>query len=112
MIRASGRRRIDKLVGRDYGGGGAGRLCEDVNRGTDVTKSAASSPSRTVLDMRPLSATVPISVVNGFLSGADRAAVVRLAEHSGIPHELLGMPAARVTQEQFSTLYRLLAMEL
>ncbi|SAK71505.1 AraC family transcriptional regulator [Caballeronia hypogeia] len=62
--------------------------------------------------MRPLSATVPISVVNGFLSGADRAAVIRLAEHSGIPHELLGMPAARVTQEQFSTLYRLLAMEL
>ncbi|SAK61785.1 AraC family transcriptional regulator [Caballeronia glebae] len=62
--------------------------------------------------MRPPSATVPISVVNGFLSGADRAAVVRLAEHSGIPHDLLGMPAARVTQEQFSTLYRLLAMEL
>lgn len=62
--------------------------------------------------MEPLSATVPISMVNGFLSGADRAAVLRLAEHSGIPHELLGKPAARVTQEQFSTLYRLLAMEL
>jgi AraC-like DNA-binding protein len=64
------------------------------------------------LVMTPPPATVPISVVNGFLSGADRAAVVRLAEHSGISHELLGMPAARVTQEQFSTLYRLLAMEL
>ncbi|SAK81451.1 AraC family transcriptional regulator [Caballeronia glebae] len=62
--------------------------------------------------MAPPPATVPISIVNGFLSGADRAAVVRLAEHSGIPHELLGIPAARVTQEQFSTLYRLLAMEL
>jgi AraC-like DNA-binding protein len=62
--------------------------------------------------MSSFSATVPISVVNGFLSGADRAAVARLAQHSGIPHELLGKPAARVTQEQFSTLYRLLAMEL
>ncbi|CAN0627013.1 Transcriptional regulator, AraC family [Burkholderia multivorans] len=62
--------------------------------------------------MNSISATVPISVVNGFLSGADRAAVVRLAGRSGIPHELLKKPAARVTQEQFSTLYRLLAMEL
>ncbi|KIG02980.1 AraC family transcriptional regulator [Caballeronia concitans] len=62
--------------------------------------------------MRHPSATVPISVVNGFLSGADRAAVVRLAALSGISHELLSKPAARVTQEQFSTLYRLLAKEL
>lgn len=62
--------------------------------------------------LNSISATVPISVVNGFLSGADRAAVVRLAGRSGIPHELLKKPAARVTQEQFSTLYRLLAMEL
>jgi AraC-like DNA-binding protein len=62
--------------------------------------------------LNPLSATVPISVVNGFLSGADRRAIARLAERSGIPHELLREPAARVTQEQFSTLYRLLAMEL
>lgn len=62
--------------------------------------------------MNQLSATVPISVVNGFLSGADRNAMARLAERSGIPHELLRQPAARVTQEQFSTLYRLLAMEL
>nr|WP_234306316.1 AraC family transcriptional regulator [Trinickia symbiotica] len=62
--------------------------------------------------MSSLSATVPISVVNGFLSGADRAAIVRLAERSGIPHELLREPGARVTQEQFSTLYRLLATEL
>lgn len=57
-------------------------------------------------------ATVPISVVNGFLSGADPAAIARLAERSGIAHELLLEPGARVTQEQFATLYRLLAMEL
>jgi AraC-like DNA-binding protein len=62
--------------------------------------------------LNALSATVPISVVNGFLSGADRRAIARLAERSGIPHELLRKPGARVTQEQFSTLYRLLAMEL
>ncbi|GAB2492523.1 AraC family transcriptional regulator [Pseudoxanthomonas sangjuensis] len=58
-----------------------------------------------------LSATVPISIVNGFLSGADRSAIARLAERSGIPPRLLGKPGARVTQEQFSTLYRLLAIE-
>ncbi|SEO94251.1 AraC-type DNA-binding protein [Luteibacter sp. UNC138MFCol5.1] len=58
-----------------------------------------------------LSATVPISIVNGFLSGADRAAVSRLAERSGIPPGLLRKPGARVTQEQFSQLYRLLAAE-
>lgn len=53
-----------------------------------------------------------ISVVNGFLSGADRAAIARLAGRSGIPYELLSKPGARVTEEQFSTLYRLLAVEL
>ncbi|ANB74618.1 AraC family transcriptional regulator [Paraburkholderia phytofirmans OLGA172] len=53
-----------------------------------------------------------MSLVNGFLAGADQAAVVRLAGQAGIPHELLHEPAARVTQEQFSTLYRLLANEL
>jgi AraC-like DNA-binding protein len=62
--------------------------------------------------VEPFSSTVPISIVNGFLSGANRAAVARLAEHSGIPYELLQTPGARVTQEQFSTLYRLLAIEL
>ncbi|MGF6638017.1 hypothetical protein OKW38_000394 [Paraburkholderia sp. MM5496-R1] len=55
--------------------------------------------------MRFPSSTVSISVVNGFLCGADRAAVARLAEPSGIPHELLRKAAARVTEEQFSTLY-------
>jgi AraC-like DNA-binding protein len=58
-----------------------------------------------------LSATVPISVINGFLSGADPMAIARLAERSGFASELLAEPAARVTQEQFSTLYRLLARE-
>lgn len=53
-----------------------------------------------------------IAVVNGFLGGADPAAIARLAGRSGIPRELLGKPAARVTEEQFSTLYRLLAVEL
>jgi AraC-like DNA-binding protein len=57
-------------------------------------------------------ATVPISVVNGFLAGAAREVVVRLAERSGIPAHLLEKPAARVTQQQFATLYRLLATEL
>ncbi|RDJ98087.1 AraC family transcriptional regulator [Cupriavidus lacunae] len=52
-----------------------------------------------------------MSVVNGFLSGANPTAIARLAECSGIASELLSEPAARVTQEQFSTLYRLLARE-
>ncbi|KWR76699.1 AraC family transcriptional regulator [Cupriavidus sp. IDO] len=52
-----------------------------------------------------------MSVVNGFLSGADPVAIARLAERSGFASELLAEPAARVTQEQFSTLYRLLAKE-
>jgi len=59
-----------------------------------------------------LEATVAMSVVNGFLSGVDRATMVQFAERSGIAPELLLKPGARVTQEQFSTLYRLLAMEL
>jgi AraC-like DNA-binding protein len=55
---------------------------------------------------------VSIAVVNGFLSGADRAVVERLAGRSGIAYELLSQPGARVTEEQFATLYRLLAVEL
>lgn len=62
--------------------------------------------------MSQISGTVPISLVNGFLSGADPAAIERLAECSGIPHGLLRRPGSRVTEEQFSTLYRLLATEL
>lgn len=62
--------------------------------------------------MESFSSTVPISIVNGFLSGANRADVARVAGQSGIPYELLQTPGARVTQEQFSRLYRLLANEL
>ncbi|NMM03819.1 AraC family transcriptional regulator [Paraburkholderia sp. RP-4-7] len=53
-----------------------------------------------------------MSLVNGVLARADPAAVQRLAGQSGIPYELLHEPGSRVTQEQFSTLYRLLASEL
>src|ERR1700742_3556006 len=59
-----------------------------------------------------MQATVAMSIVNGFLSGVDRETMVQFAERSGIASELLSKPGARVTQEQFSTLYRLLAMEL
>ncbi|MGF6781788.1 AraC family transcriptional regulator [Paraburkholderia sp. GAS334] len=62
--------------------------------------------------MNQFSGTVPIALVNGFLAGADPAAVARTAGQSGIPQELLHEPGARVTREQFSTLYRLLAIEL
>ncbi|HZZ11244.1 MAG TPA: AraC family transcriptional regulator [Paraburkholderia sp.] len=61
---------------------------------------------------QPLEATVSISVVRAFLAGVDRTTMAQFAERSGIAHELLSQPGARVTQEQFSTLYRLLAMEL
>jgi AraC-like DNA-binding protein len=60
----------------------------------------------------PIEATVSMSVVHGFLCGVDRAKMTQFAERSGIAPELLSQPSARVTQEQFSTLYRLLAMEL
>jgi AraC-like DNA-binding protein len=59
-----------------------------------------------------LATTVPISLVNGVLASADPAAVERLAEQSGISRELLHAAGARVTQEQFATLYRMLANEL
>src|SRR5471030_592094 len=59
-----------------------------------------------------LEATVSMSVVHGFLSGVDRMTMMRFAERSGIAPELLSRRGARVTHEQFSTLYRLLAMEL
>ncbi|MDN7909307.1 AraC family transcriptional regulator [Burkholderia cepacia] len=80
--------------------------CEQRTRQHDLPSTRRGA------DLNPLTATVPITVVNGFLSGAERETIARLAELSGIPHELLGKPGARVTQEQFSTLYRLLAGEL
>ncbi|MDR3100906.1 MAG: AraC family transcriptional regulator, partial [Paraburkholderia sp.] len=64
--------------------------------------------------MQLTGSTVPISLVRGFLASAHaRPEVVgRYLEQAGIPEELLDEPGARVTEEQFSTLYRLLAIEL
>ena len=64
--------------------------------------------------MQLTGSTVPISLVRGFLAAARaRPEVVgRYLEQAGIPEELLDEPGARVTEEQFSTLYRLLAIEL
>ncbi|MBB3259892.1 AraC-like DNA-binding protein [Paraburkholderia bannensis] len=58
--------------------------------------------------------TVPISLVLGFLAaaGARPEVVERYLEEAGIAGELLSEPGARVTEEQFSTLYRMLAIEL
>lgn len=58
--------------------------------------------------------TVPISLVNGFLSGAGARpdVITRYLKQAGIPPELLSERGARVTEEQFSTLYRMLAIEL
>ncbi|MCC8394753.1 AraC family transcriptional regulator [Paraburkholderia sp. MMS20-SJTR3] len=59
-------------------------------------------------------ATVPISLVNGFLAGVETqpGIVDRHLAGATIPRELLVQPGARVTEEQFSTLYRSLAIEL
>jgi len=64
--------------------------------------------------MRAPSPTVPISLVNGFLAaaGARPEVTLRYLEAAGIMRGLLGEAAARVTEEQFSTLYRMLAIEL
>lgn len=64
--------------------------------------------------MQPPSATVPISLVNGFLAaaGAQPGLIQRYLEEAGITPELRGELGARVTEEQFSTLYRTLAIEL
>ncbi|KXU83323.1 AraC family transcriptional regulator [Paraburkholderia monticola] len=59
-------------------------------------------------------ATVPISLVNGFLGsvGTQPEIVDRHLAGANIPRVLLDRPGARVTEEQFSTLYRSLAIEL
>ncbi|MFP6560021.1 AraC family transcriptional regulator [Paraburkholderia sp. B3] len=64
--------------------------------------------------MQAPSATVPISLVNGFLAaaGAKDEVTNRYLKQAGIAPELLGEPGARVTEEQFSTLYQALAIEL
>jgi AraC-like DNA-binding protein len=64
--------------------------------------------------MQAPSATVPISLVNGFLAaaGAKDEVTERYLQQAGIARELLGELGARVTEEQFSTLYQALAIEL
>ncbi|MEM5383258.1 AraC family transcriptional regulator [Paraburkholderia phymatum] len=64
--------------------------------------------------MQTPSATVPISLVNGFLeaSGAQPEVTHRYLHGAGITPALLGERGARVTEEQFSTLYRTLAIEM
>jgi AraC-like DNA-binding protein len=64
--------------------------------------------------MQAPSATVPISLVNGFLAAAGAKAEVihRYLKQAGVAPELLGEPGARVTEEQFSALYQALAIEL
>ncbi|WP_260464167.1 AraC family transcriptional regulator [Burkholderia sp. Bp8963] len=73
--------------------------------------SSISQPDR---PLTPPSATVPISLVNGFLAsaGLQPDVIQRYLRGAGIPSELQGEPNARVTEEQFSTLYRTLAIDL
>jgi Arabinose-binding domain of AraC transcription regulator, N-term len=63
--------------------------------------------------MHSPSATVPISLVNGFLAaaGAQPGLVAKYLDEASISPALLTEPGARVTEEQFSTLYRALAIE-
>ncbi|WP_168789072.1 AraC family transcriptional regulator [Paraburkholderia aromaticivorans] len=63
--------------------------------------------------MHSPSATVPISLVNGFLAaaGARPGLVGKYLDEASISPALLTEPGARVTEEQFSTLYRALAIE-
>ena len=62
----------------------------------------------------PPSATVPISLVNGFLASANAQpdVVERYLAQASIAHELLTEPSARVTEAQFSSLYQALAIAL
>jgi AraC-like DNA-binding protein len=78
-----------------------------------MTRSDFRSPP-SVASTYPPSATVPISLVNGFLAaaGAPHSVVERYLDEANIPRELLARSGARVTEEQFSTLYRALAIEL
>lgn len=64
--------------------------------------------------MQAPSATVPISLVNGFLAaaGAKPEVIHRYLKQAGVAPELLHEPGARVTEEQFSALYQALAIEL
>ncbi len=57
---------------------------------------------------------MPISLVKVFLAGAQARpeTIRRYLDEAGIAQELLAEPGARVTEEQFSTLYRALAIAL
>jgi len=59
-------------------------------------------------------ATVPVSYVNTFLENLAITPVElgRITGQAGIPSELLSMPGARLTREQFSTLFQLLVARL
>jgi AraC-like DNA-binding protein len=60
------------------------------------------------------SATLPASYVNAFVEGLPLlpADLHRLVLQAGIDRKLLALPGARVTQEQFSALFRLLVAHL
>jgi len=60
------------------------------------------------------SETVPIALVNGFLksANAEKTLIEQYLRAANIPQELLSQPGARATEAQFSTLYRMLAVEL
>lgn len=59
-------------------------------------------------------ATEPIALINGFLASAHLQCDMnqRYLRLAGIPIELQSQPHARVTEDQFSTLYRTLAIDL
>ncbi|HDR9474790.1 AraC family transcriptional regulator [Burkholderia multivorans] len=80
----------------------------------DAMTGSDSPTARPGRALPPPSATVPISLVNGFLAsaGVQHDIVERYLREAGIPAELRSEPHARVTEEQFSTLYRTLAIEL
>lgn len=64
--------------------------------------------------MDSFSATLPASYVNAFVEGLplSRTDLNLLVRRSSIDARLLALPDARVTQEQFSTLFRLLVTHL
>lgn len=64
--------------------------------------------------MGPYTTTIPVSYVKTFLEGikVDHVELGRIVRQAGITEKLLSMPDARITQEQFSTLFRLLVVHL
>lgn len=59
-------------------------------------------------------ATLPVSYVNAFVEGItiEPAELDGLVRQAGIAEKLLSLPGARITQEQFSTLFQLLVVHL